>query len=216
MLDRPVIVVGAGGHAKVLIDALLLSGARVLGCTDADPARRGGHVLGVPILGDDTALDAHGRDAVDLVIGVGSTRAQPLRRQLHGRLGAAGWRIVGVRHPACIVAPSARIGQFVQVLAGAIVQAGATVGEATIVNTGAVVEHDVQVGAFCHVAPRALLCGDVIIGDGVHVGAGAVVLQSLRLGAGMVVGAGAVVTASQDAAGLLVGVPARRVREDPG
>jgi sugar O-acyltransferase (sialic acid O-acetyltransferase NeuD family) len=213
MVDRPVIVIGAGGHAKVLVDALLLCGARVLGCTDADPSRHGGHVLGVPVLGDDGALAAHRRDAVDLVIGIGSTRGQPLRRDMHRRLAAAGWRIAGVRHPACIVAPSARLDASVQVLAGAVVQAGAVVEEGSILSTGSVVEHDVRVGAFCHVAPRAVLCGDVIIGEGVHVGAGSVVLQSLRLGAGMVVGAGAVVTATQEAAGLLVGVPARRVPE---
>ena len=209
MVTRPVIVVGAGGHAKVVIDALLASGRQVIGCTDLDSARHGRSVLGVLIIGDDEALRQHPRDAVDVVVGVGGTRGEPLRRSIHERLRAQGWQLTTVIHPASTIAHGATMGMGAQVFARAVVQADAWIGEGAIVNTGAIVEHDARVGEFSHVAPGALICGSVRIGAGVHVGAGATVLQNLDLGPGVIVGAGALVTRSFDGSVTLLGVPAR-------
>lgn len=209
MVTRPVVVIGAGGHAKVVVDALLAGGREVVACTDADPLRHGQSVLGVPVIGDDDALRRYATDAVDVVVGLGGTGGEPLRRRVHERLRAQGWNLATVVHPTSIVARGATVDAGAQVLARAIVQADAHVGEGAIVNTGAIVEHDVDLGAFCHVAPGGLLCGNVQAAVGVHIGAGATVLQNLRLGAGVVVGAGALVTRSFDDAVTVMGVPAR-------
>lgn len=208
MVSAPVIVIGAGGHARVVVDALLAAGARVLGCTDADPARHGGDAAGVPVLGDDTVLARHSPSDVQLAVGIGGARGESLRRRIHERLKAAGWTLATVRHPSAIVSPSAWLGEGVQVMAGAIVQPGARIGDGAIVNTAAVIEHDCDVGAFVHVAPRALLCGDVRIGAGSHVGAGAVVRQAVTIGEGVVIAAGAVVVRDFSGPGTLAGVPA--------
>jgi sugar O-acyltransferase (sialic acid O-acetyltransferase NeuD family) len=208
-MSLPVIVVGSGGHAAVIADALLASDVRVLGFVDTDPARIGAVVCGLPVLGNETVLDSHTPGAALLANGIGGVRSEGLRKPVQERLESRGWEFVTVRHPSAIVSRFATIGPGAQLLAGCIVQAKARVGKGAIVNTAAVVEHDVELGEFVHVAPRALLCGTVTIGAGSHVGAGAVVRQHVRLGERTMIGAGAVVVADFAGDCTLVGVPAR-------
>jgi sugar O-acyltransferase (sialic acid O-acetyltransferase NeuD family) len=211
-MKRPVIIIGAGGHAAVVADALMACGIEILGFTDIDPARRGGHHLGLPVLGDDKhVLAGYRQDDIVLANGIGGIASTDLRQNVQSGLQQAGWRFMTVQHPSAIVSPKALIGPGVQMLAGSIVQVGARIGEGSIVNTGAVIEHDCEVGSFVHTAPRALLCGDVKVGSGSHVGAGAVVKQGLRLGPCTLVGAGAVVVKDFDGHGVLAGTPARPV-----
>jgi sugar O-acyltransferase (sialic acid O-acetyltransferase NeuD family) len=208
-MTRPVVIVGSGGHAAVVADALLASNASVLGFVDTDAGRRGAVVCGLPVLGTESMLDEHRADGTRLANGIGGVRCDGLRRSVQERLEAHGWEFVAVRHPAAIVSPFAEVGAGVQLLAGSIVQAHARLGRGTIVNTAAVVEHDVSLGDFVHVGPRALLCGNVGVGADSHVGAGAVVRQGIRLGERTLVGAGAVVVADSPGGATLTGVPAR-------
>lgn len=211
-MSLPLIIVGAGGHAGVVADALLASGRHVLGFTDPDPTRHGRMLCGLPVLGDDSVLDRHTPQTLELangIGGVGNAHRDVLRRSVQQRLAARGWQFASVRHPAAVVSPFARVGAGVQLLAASVVQAGAEVGEGCIVNTAAVVEHDVVLGAWSHVAPRALVCGGVTLGEGCHIGAGAVVRQGLRLANDTIVGAGAVLIEDCPTGGVLVGVPAR-------
>lgn len=211
-MSLPVVIVGSGGHAVVIADALLAAGVSVLGFVDTDPSRRGAILCGVTVLGDESVLRRHPPDATRLANGIGGVRCESRRRMVQERLEADGWEFVAVRHPAAIVSPFARIGAGAQLLAGAVVQANARVGKGAIVNTAAVVEHDVDLGDFVHVAPRAVLCGAAAIGADSHVGAGAVVRQGVRLGANTMVGAGAVVVADSAGGATLLGVPAREAR----
>jgi sugar O-acyltransferase (sialic acid O-acetyltransferase NeuD family) len=213
-MKHRILIVGAGGHAAVVADALLAAGERVLGFTDTDTARYERTLCGLHVLGDDRVLDAHTPDTLALANGIGGIGSVAARLTVQQRLQARGWRFVTVRHPAALVSPFARVNDGAQLLAASVVQAGAEVGEGCIVNTAAVVEHDVTLGAWVHVAPRALVCGDVAIGARSHIGAGAVVCQGIRLGEETVVGAGAVVVRDFAGGGLLVGVPARLVEHD--
>lgn len=211
-MSAPVIIVGAGGHARVVADALLAGGTRVLGFTEADPDLVGTEVFGLPVLGNDTVLMRYKPDEVMLVNGIGGVgrrESASTRRSTQSRLVERGWRFASVVHADAIVSPNAHLGNGVHVLARAVVQPGAFIGEGCIVNTGAIAEHDVVLGAFTHLAPGAVVCGEVEVGEDSHIGANAVVRQGLRLGASTVVGAGAAVI--RDCAGLclLVGVPAR-------
>ncbi len=204
-----IIVIGAGGHAVVVADALLAAGESVLGFTDADPRHHGRRLCDLPVLGDDaTVLAAHPQHTTHLVNGIGGVDGTELRQRVQERLQTLGWRFVGVRHPSAIVSSFARVEDGVQLLAGSVVQAGAEIGAGCIVNTAAVVEHHCRLGEHVHVAPRALLCGDVEIGARSHIGAGAVVRQCLRLGNDTIVGAGAVVIRNHSGGGTLIGVPA--------
>lgn len=207
---KPVIIIGGGGHATVVADALQAGGVSVLGFTDADPAKHRSRQCGLPVLGGDAIVLA-GYDQAEVLLanGVGGVRGTDARRALQLRLQETGWRFATVIHPTSIISPHARIGDGAQLLAGSIVQASAVIGEGTIVNTAAIVEHDVEVGDYVHVAPRALLCGAVKVGNSCHIGAGAVVRQGIRLGQHTLVGAGAVVVRDFDGGGELVGMPAR-------
>lgn len=204
------IVIGAGGHARVIADALVANDVRVLGFTELDASRHGTYLDGHPILGGDEILSRYSNEKVVLANGIGSVGAPVVRRAVHERLSRTGWRFVSVIHPRATVSPAALIKEGVQVMAGAVIQAGSTVCEGSIVNTSAVVDHDCILGAHCHIAPGAVLSGGVVLGDGCHVGAGAVVIQSIVLGPNTIVGAGAVVVRSFSAgSALLIGIPAR-------
>lgn len=211
-MSLPVIVVGAGGHAAVVADALQEAGRRVLGFTDPDSGLHGTLRIGLPILGGDEVLARYRPDEICLANGLGFVSGSgrtSLRARVQQRLEAQGWSFVSVIHPRALVSRHATLADGGQVLAGAIVQAGAVVGPGTIVNTAAIVEHDTIVGAWCHLATRSTLCGQTRVGDGCLVGAGAVLRQSLAIGADTVIGAGAVVLRDCLGNETLCGVPAR-------
>ncbi len=205
----PVMLIGSGGHALVLLDALLLTGATVIGLTDADPGRRGATVLGHAVLGGDDVLERYAPGSVALVNAVGSTGSTARRRHVYERLRGAGYGFARVIHPQAVIARSASLESGVQVMAGAVIQAGARIGENCIVNTGATVDHGCRVGAHVHVAPGVTLSGDVVLGDCTHVGAGATVKQRVRIGRDCIVGAGAVVLNDLSDGVTAVGIPAK-------
>lgn len=210
MTNAPIIIVGAGGHGRVLADALLLSGQTVLGFVDADTILHDTTIMGLKVLGDDARLLAGDWPEAILVNGIGGPPGGRVRRDVQTRLEAEGRRFIGVRHPAAVVSPFAEIDDTAQLLARAVVQAGAVVAYGCIVNTAAVIEHDCRLESFTHCAPGSILCGDVRIGATCHIGAGAMVREGVTLGDGVVVGAGAVVVDDHAGPALLLGVPARR------
>lgn len=212
-MKRPVLVIGAGGHGRVVADALLAAEHEVLGFLDADERKRDAKLDGLPVIGGDDALERYTPHTVMLANGMGSTASMTMRRDLYERLAARGFTFETVRHPSAIVARSAVLCAGAQVMAGAVIQTGAVVGEDSIINTGAVVDHDCKIGSHCHIAPGAVLSGNVTIGDGCHVGTGACVIQGTTIGAGAMIAAGAVVVADVAAQTQVAGVPARIMKK---
>lgn len=209
--EEKVIIVGAGGHARVLADALMLRGIEVIGFTDPlVPA--GTKILGLPVLGDDESVLLQGSPGLSLVNGLGYHPKDRLKRrcEIQRKLMSCGHRFVGVRHPSSIVSPFAHMANDVQILAGAVINACAVLGEGVVVNTGACVEHDVELAPWTFVGPGAVVCGGVHVGEGSLVGAGAVIRQTVRLGPRTTVGAGASVVSNSDGDSTMLGVPARR------
>ena len=193
MSGVPIIVIGAGGHAVVVADALLSVGATVLGFTDTRAHLTGSTICGLRVLGSDEVLAVHKPQDINLVNGIGGTGKNALRHAVQEKLEREGWHFIGVQHPSATVSPYARIGNAVQLMAGCIVQANAKLGNGCILNSAAVVEHDAQVDEFSHVAPGAIVCGAASVGKGSHVGAGAVLLQGVEVGPMTLIGAGAIV-----------------------
>ena len=207
-MARKILIIGAGGHGKVVADAALAAGDSVAGFVDADESRAGQTVLGLPILGTIARLEHVARAAGcrHAAVAIGDNRV----RLEHAReVRRAGLELATIVHPAATVSPTATLGDGVVVCMGAAICVEASVGEAAIVNTNAVVDHECIVGPAAHVGPGASLAGRVEIGEGAFVGIGATVIQCVRLGAWSTLGAGGVLLRDAGDGLKLVGVPAR-------
>lgn len=203
--DRRVIIVGGGGHAKVVADVLRAAGWDPAGLLDPNPAMDA--VEGVPVLGgDEVSQSLFDQGYRSALVAIGRN---DLRRRLGARLREIGFEIVTAVHPSAVVSPSARIGQGVVVMPHAVINAGARVGDFAIINTGAIVEHDCVIGEAAHLAPRSAMGGNVSIGEEVLFGVGAVARPLSVIGARAVVGAGSVVIGEIPSGRTVVGSPAR-------
>lgn len=208
MIDGHVVVIGGGGHARVLLDALSSMGVRVAGVVAPSIAPG----LRAPLLGDDSWLLEQDAGKVLLVNALGSTSNTAARAAVFDRFRSAGFRFATVVHRAAIVAADATLGEGAQVMAGAIVQPGVVLAENVLVNTGAQLDHDCVVGAHSHIAPGVVCSGAVRIGDRVHVGVGAIVIQGVSIGAEALIGAGSLVLRDVGAKAVAYGSPAREVK----
>lgn len=204
-----VLVLGAGGHARMCLEALQSRGSVVVvGAVSADGT--GIDSLGVPVLGLDVDVEEiaqrEGVTTFCVAIGDNSSRERHTRR-----LTERGHLITDAISSSAVVSPSATLGSGVQLMPAAVVNAAARIGDGTIVNTNASVDHDCRIGDFVHVAPGVAIGGDVTIGDRAMVGLGARVLPGISIGADATVGIGAVVIRDVAAGATVVGVPAREL-----
>lgn len=200
-----VLLVGGGGHAKVVIDVLRAAGFEVAGFLDPDPAAA--PIEGVRRLGGDADAPAlREQGLTHALVALGDNR---LRRRIGERLREDGFTLVTAVHPSAVVSSSAWIGAGVVVMPQAVINAAARVGDHVIVNTGAIVEHDCVLGAGVHLAPRSAMGGGCELGEEAFFGLGAVARPLSRIGARAVVGAGAVVIGAIAADVVAAGVPAR-------
>ncbi len=203
------VILGGGGHAKVLIDAVLsASKYAIKGILDPS-IKPGTKVCGVEVLGTESLLPRLAGCAI--VIGVGTVKASDKRKSIFEKYRRKGFVFPAVIHPAAHVSRSAKVKDGAQVLAGAVVNADAQIGECAIINTRAIIEHDCVIGAYCHVAPGAILGGAAQVGRCSHIGMGAKVLQGIKIGSGVTVGAGAVVIGDIAARRTVAGIPARAI-----
>lgn len=200
-------IFGAGGHAKVVMDAFLAAGGSPGAITllDGDPALHGTMIMGATVapLRIDSSLAGA---ACHVAIGNAG-----IRRGLAQEIVSAGGHLATIIHPRASVSRYARVEAGSFVAAGAIVGPYAMIGEAVIANHLAVVDHDCTVGAFSHIAPGAVLGGGVTIGEDALIGAGATVLPGLGVGSAAVVGAGAIVTRPVGKGEKVIIVPASKI-----
>jgi sugar O-acyltransferase (sialic acid O-acetyltransferase NeuD family) len=208
-MSLPVIILGAGGHAKVLIDTLLLRAVEIAGIVDPDREKHGTSILGIPVIGNDDVVLKQGPSAVILVNGVGSVKQPALRKQLFDSFKAKGFTFASVLHPSAVIAADVLLTEGVQVMAGSVIQTGCVIGRNTIINTRASVDHDCIIADHVHVAPGVTLSGCVVVEDRVHIGTGATVLQGVHIGRDSVIGAGSVVLQDVPEDALVFGVPGK-------
>lgn len=210
-MKMPIIVIGGGGHAKVLIDILIEQGEKILGFVCANPENEPSEIFGCSCLGTDEIVRNMAPDKVRLVNGIGSVGDTTIRRKIYENYANYGYTFTSVISSSAVISSRAILGTGVQVFAGAIIQAGAVLGDNTIINVKASIDHDCVIGPHVHIAPGATLSGGVFVGEGTHVGTGASIIQGIKIGTLTTVGAGAVVIKNVEDRWTVVGVPARRI-----
>ncbi len=202
-MTKRLVVLGAGGHAKVAIATARLAGFAVQAVLDDDPSLTGSSVLGVPVTGP---IDRSGvPDGAMCVLAIG---ANAPRKEVADRMAC---RWASIVHPQAVVDPSAEIGDGAVVFAGVVVQPEAVIGAHAILNTGCSVDHDCRVGSFAHLAPGVRLAGGCSVAQGAFLGIGAVMIPGTEVGAWSTVGAGAAVVGNIADGVIAVGVPARAI-----
>lgn len=195
------IIVGAGGHGKVIADSALRSGYTDIRFIDD---RASGDCMGFPIIGTSANLEALNDGRTDFVLGIGNN----LIRKKLAEAYAVNW--VTIIHPSAQIAVNVSIGKGTVIMANAVINACAAVGEHCIINTGAIVEHDNRIDDYVHISPGAKLAGTVQIGTLTHIGIGATVSNNITICDNCTVGAGAVVIRNIQQSGTYVGIPARK------
>ena len=196
--DKPYIIVyGAGGHAKSVMEILLQNNDRTIaGIVDDDPRLTGVEVLGIPVLGTQAVLlPLIKQGATQAANGVGGILDISVRIRIFGRLEGLGFLCPSLIHPRATVEPSAKVGQGVQVFANAYVGSEATLEPKCMINTNAVVSHDCVIGAYTHIAPGALLAGHVHVGARTLVGMGVTTSIGVKIGDEVRIGNGAIILA---------------------
>ena len=190
MASRPVLVlVGASGHAKVVIDAIEREGHyRIAHLLDDNLGLHGKPFFGYKVAGaTESILAMTGKMKPWVLVSIGDNGA---RARIAARLRAKGFKFASAIHPDARIGRGAAIGAGTVVMAGAVVNSDARIGENVIVNTGATIDHDCVIEDGAHIAPGANLCGGVHVGAGSFIGAGTVVIPGVRVGAHTVIGAG--------------------------
>jgi UDP-perosamine 4-acetyltransferase len=203
------VVLGAGGHGRVVAETARLAGFTVTGFLDEDPALVGQVRLGIPILGNTASLDDENVSCENLGLGIGRNS---IRLDLARRFQTRRWSLPSITHPHASCSPSATLGAGVVLMANATVQTACRIGTAVIINTNASVDHDCVLADGVHIGPGAHLAGTVTVGENTHIGIGATVIEGVRIGANCLIAAGAVVVGDVSDGQRVAGVPARPMK----
>ncbi len=201
---NPVFVIGSGGHAKVVIDALLSSNYEIKAILDDDEGRIGDKILGINVIGTTNLLKEIKNAEAVIAIGDNGVRKQIVSKFEHVK-----W--INAVHERAYVHSSVRkyIGEGTIICAGAIIQPDTVIGSHAIINTGATVDHDCEIGSFVHVAPGVNIAGGVKISEGAFIGIGSRIIPNIRLGKWSIIGAGATVINTIPSNATVVGTPAK-------
>jgi UDP-perosamine 4-acetyltransferase len=194
--ERPLIIVGTGGHARVLAAGLLSINRTILGFTDYSPKFK--QYLGIPTLGDDEIIMGYNSKKIELINGIGSIPFNNIRSEVFTKFKRLGYQFATFIHPTSYIEINSSLSEGCQILAGSYIQTGSKINENVIINTGAIIEHDCEISAHCHIAPNATLCGGVKLAQRVHVGTSATIIQEIDIGADTIIGAGCTITKNID------------------
>ncbi len=208
-----IVVIGAGGHGRVVLDILLARAEHdVVGFLDSNVEVHGRRIDGVPVLGDLDRL-ATLRDEMGLNGAIVAIGDNGVRRGFARRVEQCGLSLIRAIHPTACIAHNAHIGRNTVIAAGVVVCANCQVGDSAILNTGCIVDHQTLIGEGVHVCPGVRIAGRVTIEAGAFLGIGATVVPNVRIGCEAIVGAGSVVVDDVPPLATVVGVPARSIRQ---
>lgn len=207
-----VIIIGAGGHAKVIADIIHKSGDNVLGFLD-DTKEKGNIIIkdiNLKVIGkvDECVRISKINSNVKFIIAIGNNQ---IRKQISERYKDIEYYTA--IHPSAQISLDVEIKEGTAIMANACINTSAKIGKHCIINTGAIVEHDNQIENYVHISPNGTCCGTVKIGELTHIGAGAIVKNNINITSECVIGAGAIVVKDIKEKGTYIGVPAKKMKE---
>jgi len=206
-----VVIIGAGGHGKVVLDILRAQGVyKPIGFVDADTALAGTQVCGLTVIGPANVLPKLRQQKIKAaVVAIGDNRPRVHYARL---VREAGFELVNAIHPSASISPTAVLGTNIVIAAQAVVATEARLHDSVLINTGAIVDHECVIDEGAHICPGVCLAGRVHVGACAFVGLGANVIQCLSIGQGAAIGAGAAVIHDIPDYATAVGVPARVIK----
>lgn len=208
MRKDKVIIFGAGGHGRVVLDILIESKANVLGFIDDDKAKIGQKIRGFSVLGDFSYLEK--KNSVILALGIGNN---VIREKIFKKAKNIGISLISAIHPKAVVSKDVKIGEGVVIMPGVVINSGAVLKDGVVVNTGASVDHDCYLGKFSQIWPGAHLAGNVKVGEFSYVGTGASVIQNINIDKNVMIGAGAVIISDIPNNVTVVGTPGKVIKK---
>ncbi len=208
------IILGAGGHGRVVLDILAAAKTyKPVGFLDNNAQLHGRRIDGLPVLGGiDSLTEVRKHGVAKAVVAIGDNG---VRRAMGDLVEREGLELVCAVHPSAQLAGNASLGKGVVIAAGALVCAHCQIGDYAILNTGCIIDHESMIGTCAHICPGVRLAGHVVVESGAFIGIGATVVQNTRVGFEAVVGAGAVVIENVEPMTTVVGVPAKVVKDTP-
>ena len=200
-MKKNISILGAGGHAKVIIEAAILNGFSIDGLYD-DTKNVNSYIGVYQIKGP---IDGNLKG--DSIIAIGNNK---IRKNICSNYYSVNW--VTITHPSAIISIDVQIGDGTVIMASVVLQSGAKIGKHCIINTKASIDHDCIIDDFVHISPSVTLCGNVVVGEGTHVGAAATIIPNIKIGKWCVIGAGAVIIKDVPDNSLVVGVPGKIIK----
>lgn len=202
------VIIGAGGHGKVVADCAEQMNAYDEICFLDDSFEQEKLRLHWPIIGRSSQWLEH-IDSAAFIVAIGNNGA---RHNWLQKLMSHGAKVATIIHPSAQVSAYSQIGLGSVIFAGAVINCSASLGIGAIINTCASIDHDCVIGDACHISPGAHLAGTVTLGNGVWVGVGGAIIQGITVADHVQLGAGAIVTQSIAHSGLYVGIPAKKIK----
>jgi len=202
-LSKNLIIIGAGGHARVVIDAAIKAEYSILGIIDVNFTGSPEKIMGYDVIGDYSVLTNYPKDSTCVFIAIGENSQ---REKFFNKVIEDGFNIPVIIHPTAIISDNMEIdgGSFVN--AGAIINAKAQIMTGSIINTGAIIDHEVIIGKFCHIAPGVCISGRTKVGNHSFIGTGASVIDKISIGNNVIIGAGSIIIKDIESETKVVGV----------
>lgn len=199
---------GAGGHAKVIMDILAVSGKKVVAFVEDNLSPDKLNIHGIPVISANK-LSSIGVDESAWIVAIGNNK---VRQKVADHLRSQGYRFATAIHPSVQIGSDVKIGPGTVIMANAVINVDTVIGSHVIINTGATVDHDCQVNDYAHIAPGCSLCGQVSLGEGSLLGVGTKVIPATTIGQWTVCGAGSIVNKSLPSSVVAYGCPAKIYR----
>lgn len=207
-MNKPLILIGNGGHASVLTEALMSTERKIIGYTAPEPQI---NKFRLNYLGSDEIINRFNPSEIELVLGIGTVNVCDKRERLFNEYKRQGFSFANVLHPLSLISPTVTLGEGVHIMAGSILQSYVQISDNSIINTGVIIDHDCVIEAHVHIAPGCNLSGGVRVGHNSHLGTGTTIIQNRKIGHHALIGAGSVVVNDIESCTKVLGVPAKEV-----